>query len=76
MVSTEQDLLSGARSFDLDALGAIYDRYSPGIYRYAMRLLGDENIIYTKKRHSKVGFFLNSEVTGEYSQSIRGLSLL
>lgn len=39
MVSTEQDLLSGARSFDLDALGAIYDRYSPGIYRYAMRLL-------------------------------------
>jgi len=44
MVSTEQNLLSGARSFDLDALGAIYDRYSPGIYRYAMRLLGDETL--------------------------------
>ena len=24
------------------SLGAVYDRYSPGIYRYAMRLLGDE----------------------------------
>ena len=39
---TERDLLDGAKSFDLLSLGAIYDRYSPGIYRYAMRLLGDE----------------------------------
>lgn len=39
---TEQDLLNGARKYDVPALGAIYDRFSPGIYRYAMRLLGDD----------------------------------
>jgi RNA polymerase sigma-70 factor (ECF subfamily) len=39
---TEQDLLIGARAYDLTALGTIYDRYSPGIYRYCMRLLGDD----------------------------------
>jgi RNA polymerase sigma-70 factor, ECF subfamily len=39
---TEQDLLNGARDFNLPVLGVIYDRYSPGIYRYAMRLLGDD----------------------------------
>jgi RNA polymerase sigma-70 factor (ECF subfamily) len=38
----EQELLSGALSYDLSALAEIYDRYSPGIYRYAMRLLGNE----------------------------------
>jgi len=38
----EQDLLKGARTYDLTSLGAIYDLYSPGIYRYAMRLLGDD----------------------------------
>lgn len=37
-----QDLLTGAHAFDLDMLSAIYDRFSPGIYRYAVRLLGDE----------------------------------
>jgi RNA polymerase sigma-70 factor, ECF subfamily len=42
--SNEQDLITGARIFDLDALGAIYDRYSPGLFRYAMHLLGDESI--------------------------------
>jgi RNA polymerase sigma-70 factor, ECF subfamily len=43
MVSySERDLLQGARSLDSSRLGAVYDRYSPGIYRYAMRLLGDE----------------------------------
>lgn len=26
----------------MQALGAIYDRYSPGLYAYAIRLLGDE----------------------------------
>jgi RNA polymerase sigma-70 factor (ECF subfamily) len=41
-LSTEQDLLNGARVYDLPVLGEIYDRYSPGIYRYAMRLLGDD----------------------------------
>ncbi len=39
---TEQDLLKGAHAFDMQALGAIYDCYSPGLYAYAMRLLGDE----------------------------------
>jgi len=34
--------LRGAQVFNLDALAAIYDRYSPGIYTYAMRLLGDD----------------------------------
>lgn len=41
---TEQELLAGARSFDLAILGLIYDQFSPGLYRYAMRLLGDENL--------------------------------
>jgi RNA polymerase sigma-70 factor, ECF subfamily len=40
--STEQDLLNGARVFDLSILAAIYQRYSPGLYRYAARLLGDD----------------------------------
>ena len=39
---TEHDLLKGARTYDLKDLGTIYDRFSPGIYRYAMRLLGDD----------------------------------
>lgn len=41
-VTTEANLLAGAQKYDPVVLGAIYDRYSPGIYRYAMRLLGDE----------------------------------
>jgi len=40
--STEQALLAGARKCDITALAEIYDRYSPAIYRYAMRLLGDD----------------------------------
>lgn len=28
----------------MDALAGIYDQHSPGIYRYAMRLLGDEQL--------------------------------
>lgn len=39
---SEQDLLHDAQAFDMQALAAIYDRYSPGLYTYAMRLLGDE----------------------------------
>lgn len=39
---SEQELLNGARAFDQATLGVIYDRYSPGIYRYALRLTGDE----------------------------------
>lgn len=40
--ATEIELLKGAQSFDQEALAVIYDRYSPGIYRYAMRLMGDD----------------------------------
>ena len=40
--SEEQDLLNQARAFDSSALAAIYDRFSPGLYAYAMRLLGDQ----------------------------------
>jgi len=39
---TEQELLNGARVFDMQTLAEVYDRYSPGVYAYAMRLLGDE----------------------------------
>ncbi len=36
----QQDgLLERARAFDLEALGGIYDFYSPGLFRYAARLL-------------------------------------
>ncbi len=38
----ELDLLKCARAFNQQALAEIYDRYNPGLYGYAMRLLGDE----------------------------------
>jgi len=40
----EQTLLKRAKSYDTEALGLIYDLYSPALYRYAYRLLGDENM--------------------------------
>jgi RNA polymerase sigma-70 factor (ECF subfamily) len=40
--SNEQDLLKGAKKYDLAALESIYDHFSPGLYRYAARLLGDD----------------------------------
>jgi len=43
MFADEQNLLTHARTFDIDALAMVYDRYNAGIYRYAMRLMGDEN---------------------------------
>jgi RNA polymerase sigma-70 factor (ECF subfamily) len=39
-VNSEADLLALARRLDSQALAEIYDRYSPDLYRYAMRLLG------------------------------------
>ncbi len=39
---TEKELLKAAQFFDQDTLAVIYDRFSPGLYRYAMRLLGDD----------------------------------
>lgn len=40
----EQDLLLRASRLETKALAAIYDTYSPGMYRYAMRLLGDSSL--------------------------------
>jgi RNA polymerase sigma-70 factor (ECF subfamily) len=42
-VTSEQELLLKAGRFDTSALVEIYDLYSPRLYRYAMRLLGDSN---------------------------------
>jgi RNA polymerase sigma-70 factor (ECF subfamily) len=41
-VISEQELLTQAGQFDTRALTEIYDLYSPRLYRYAMRLLGDD----------------------------------
>lgn len=38
---SEQDLLTQAKQLDSCALAEIYDLYSPRLYRYAVRLLGD-----------------------------------
>jgi len=43
-VASEHELLQRAHQFDQQALGEIYDTYSPGLYRYAMRLLGDTDL--------------------------------
>lgn len=40
----EIELLRLAQKFDSIALAKIYDLYSPDIYRYAMRLLGDASL--------------------------------
>ncbi len=39
--ANETDLLAGAQDFDLRSLAEIYDTYSPGLFSYAIRLLGD-----------------------------------
>ncbi|MAT43878.1 MAG: hypothetical protein CL609_16205 [Anaerolineaceae bacterium] len=44
MTYTETELITKARQLDVDALTEIYDEISPGIYRYAYRLLGDQNL--------------------------------
>ena len=41
LASKEQELLQLASQLDEQALAEIYDRYSPVLYRYAMRLLND-----------------------------------
>lgn len=43
-MSEEQKLLQLASRLDTSALAEIYDSYSPGLYRYAMRLLGDATL--------------------------------
>lgn len=43
-VDAELELLQRAQKFDQDALAEVYDTYSPKLYRYAMRLLGDPQL--------------------------------
>jgi len=43
-LTSEKKLLKLARRFDQQTLGEIYDQYSPGLYRYAMRLLGNVDL--------------------------------
>jgi RNA polymerase sigma-70 factor (ECF subfamily) len=40
----EPELLRRARQFDENALAEIYDAFSPAIYAYAMRLMGDVDL--------------------------------
>jgi RNA polymerase sigma-70 factor (ECF subfamily) len=42
--SGDPRLMERARRFDQEALAAIFDTYQAGIYRYAMRLLGDPEL--------------------------------
>lgn len=41
-MSTDEKLIKRAQIFDIEALADIYDQYSPALFRYAMRLTGDE----------------------------------
>jgi RNA polymerase sigma-70 factor (ECF subfamily) len=40
--SEEKITILKAQQFDENTLAEVYDAYSPGLYRYAMRLLGDQ----------------------------------
>jgi RNA polymerase sigma-70 factor (ECF subfamily) len=42
--SPDQAILERAKRFEAEALEEIFDTYSPGIYRYAFRLLGDAEL--------------------------------
>jgi RNA polymerase sigma-70 factor (ECF subfamily) len=44
LASKEQELLRLASQLDVEALAEIYDRYSPVLYSYAMRLLNDPTL--------------------------------
>jgi RNA polymerase sigma-70 factor (ECF subfamily) len=43
-LSTDHTLLEQAKRFEQEALAEIFDTYNAGIYRYAMRLLGDSDL--------------------------------
>lgn len=43
-MSDESTLLQRAREFEEKALAEVYDNYSPKLYRYALRLLADEDL--------------------------------
>lgn len=42
--SMDEKLLFSAQQFEQKALSAIYDQFSPPIYRYSMRMVGDVNL--------------------------------
>jgi RNA polymerase sigma-70 factor (ECF subfamily) len=44
MMEHEEMLLKRLQRFEERALSEFYDAYSPGLYRYAWRLLGDEDL--------------------------------
>ena len=44
LVKKENQLLRLARQYDQEALVEIYDLYSPGLYRYAVRLLNNPDL--------------------------------
>lgn len=41
-MTSDKEILKRARAFDQQTLAEIYDQYSPKLYRYAIRLLGDD----------------------------------
>jgi len=43
-VPSDTELLELARQFDQPALARIYDTYSPGLYRYAMQRLSNQDL--------------------------------
>jgi RNA polymerase sigma-70 factor, ECF subfamily len=43
-VLSDSELLERAQQFDQQALAQIYDTYSPGLYRYSMRRLSDQDV--------------------------------
>lgn len=43
-MSSEKDLIQRSRQFEEAALAEIYNRYSPGLYRYAMALLENDSL--------------------------------
>jgi len=44
MSGSEAHILARCSAFDLDALSAVYDRFSPALYRYAWRLTGNDDL--------------------------------
>jgi RNA polymerase sigma-70 factor, ECF subfamily len=42
--SPDKVILERAKNYEAQALEEIFDNYSPGIYRYALRLLGDPEL--------------------------------
>lgn len=44
MTISEKEWLDGARELNQEALASIYDAFSPVLFRYAFRLLGNEEV--------------------------------